>query len=969
LGPPPGATTLPRVGRWRYGLGVPTLTLIDGSGFIFRAYHAVPPLTSSKGVPTNAVLGFANMLLKALREHSPTHVAMVLDVSRRSFRTELDPTYKAQRPEPPDDLIPQFPLVRDVTRALSVPILEQEGFEADDIIATLATHARGHGWEVVIVTGDKDFGQLVDDRVRLYDPMAEARGQGGWSGPAEIEAKMGVPPSQVIEYQAVLGDKVDNVPGIPGVGEVTAAALIRHFGSVEAMLARPEEIPGAVKRGGEKLRDKIVAGAERLRLNRRLVTLDAHMALPWDPEQLVRRPIDAGKATALFAELEFTRLLREVPGLVAASAVASNPSPTPRSTPGAKADAIPAASDAAPPTATRASDADASPALALALVPPPTPAPTELLLDEPSLAGAVAALLAAPEVGLLVVADGDAPRTGLVVGLALAGGGRRFYLPLGHRYLGGPAALPAAAVAAALQPLLGGGRAVHAHDRKATAHRLARLGLTLTAPGQDTDLMSRLLLPTQRDHPLAEVARSRLGLELPADPTEGEKRGGTGHEGAEVERIAPWAGAGAAALPALAGALEQALEAAGLAPLYRDVERPLIPVLLDMERAGIAVDSAAMEAMSAEFGAAMDQLERRLTEAAGHPFNVASTRELGKVLFDELHLPVIKKLKTGPSTDVEVLEKLAEQHPLPGLVLEHRSLAKLKGTYVDALPLLVDPLDGRIHTTFHQAGAATGRLSSVDPNLQNIPVRTELSRRIRAAFVAPAGRRLVSADYSQIELRILAHYSADPALLESFRVGEDVHTRTAAETFGVAAGEVSADQRRVAKVLNFGIAYGLSAFGLSQRLDMPPREAQGIIDRYFARYAGVKRWLEAIVAEARRAGEVRTLFGRLRPMPEIAARNPALRQAAERTAVNTPIQGTAADVVKVAMLRVQAALAREGLDARLLLQVHDELVVETAERAVEPVTALLRREMEGSASLAVPLLVEVGHGRTWAEAH
>ena len=585
------------------------------------------------------------------------------------------------------------------------------------------------------------------------------------------------------------------------------------------------------------------------------------------------------------------------------------------------------------------------------------------------LAAAAAALGQAPEVGLMVFGDGESPRTDLVIGLALAGGGRAYYLPLGHRYLGAPATLPAALLAGALQPLLGGRKPVHAHDRKAAAHRLARLGLELTAPGEDTDLMSRLLVPTRREHPLSEVARERLGQALPPDPTEGARRGTGGREGAEVEGIAAWAGPEAAVLPALAEALAGALEAARLAPLYRDVERPLVPVLLDMERAGIAVDSAAMGAMSAEFGAAMDELTRRLTEAAGHPFNVASTRELGKVLFEELRLPVIKKLKTGPSTDVEVLEKLAEQHPLPGLVLEHRSLAKLKGTYVDALPLLIDPADGRIHTTFHQAGAATGRLSSVDPNLQNIPVRTELSRRIRAAFVAPPGRRLVSADYSQIELRILAHYSADPALLESFRIGEDVHTRTAAETFGVAAAAVTPDQRRVAKVLNFGIAYGLSAFGLSQRLDMPPREAQGIIDRYFARYAGVKRWLESIVAEARRAGEVRTVFGRLRPMPEITARNPALRQAAERTAVNTPIQGTAADVVKVAMLKVHRALAGERLDARMLLQVHDELVVEAAEGAVEKVSALLRREMEASASLAVPLRVEVGHGRSWAEAH
>jgi DNA polymerase-1 len=933
---------------------VPTLTLIDGSGFIFRAYHAVPPLTSSKGVPTNAVLGFANMLLKALREHAPTHVAMVLDVSRRSFRTELDPTYKAQRPAPPDDLVPQFPLVRDVTRALSVPILEQEGFEADDIIATLATHARGHGWEVVIVTGDKDFGQLVDDKIRLYDPMAEARGQGGWSGPAEVEAKMGVPPAQVIELQALLGDKVDNVPGIPGVGEVTAAALIRHFGSIEALLSRSEEIPQAVKRGGEKLKEKVVAGAERLRLNRKLVTLDAHMALPWDPEQLVRRPVDGERAKALFTELEFTRLLRELPALVAATpttiqTATAAPTPTPTATP------TTAPTTAAIPTATPS--------------PTATPTSTELVLDLSALAAAVKALASAPELGLLLVGTGTAPRSDPLVGLALAGGGRAFYLPLGHRYLGAPAPLPAGAVAEALRPLLAAGRPVHAHDRKATAHRLAKLGLELGAPGEDTDLMSRLLMPTRREHGLGEVARERLSLELPPDPVAGEKRGGTGHEGAEVERVAAWAGSGAAALPALAAALGAGLEAVGLTALYRDIERPLVPVLLDLERAGIAVDSAAMEAMSAEFGAAIDALEQRLTEAAGHPFNVASTRELARVLFEELGLPVQKKLKTGPSTDVEVLEKLAEQHPLPGLVLEHRSLSKLKGTYVDALPLLVDPADGRIHTTFHQAGAATGRLSSVDPNLQNIPVRTELSRRIRAAFVAPPGRRLVSADYSQIELRILAHYADDPALLESFRKGEDVHTRTAAETFGVAAEAVTSDQRRVAKVLNFGIAYGLSAFGLSQRLGLPPREAQGIIDRYFARYAGVKRWLDAIVAEARRSGEVRTLFGRLRPMPEIAARNQALRQAAERTAVNTPIQGTAADVVKIAMLRVQAALARERLDARMLLQVHDELVLEAAEGAVEPVEALLRREMAGAASLAVPLLVEVGHGRSWAEAH
>jgi DNA polymerase-1 len=435
-----------------------------------------------------------------------------------------------------------------------------------------------------------------------------------------------------------------------------------------------------------------------------------------------------------------------------------------------------------------------------------------------------------------------------------------------------------------------------------------------------------------------------------------------------VEQVAPVAAARAAALPALAASLRRTLDDEGISRLHDQVEAPLVPVLAEVERAGIAVDTGAMEQMSAEFGRSMRDLEARIHAAAGHSFNVASTRELAQVLFEELKLPVQKRLKTGPSTDVEVLEKLAEEHELPRLVLEHRSLAKLKGTYSDALPQLVEA-DGRIHTTFHQAGAATGRLSSTDPNLQNIPVRTELSRRIRAAFVAPPGRLLVSADYSQVELRILAHYAADPALLEAFRRGEDVHAATAAETFGVERGAVSSDQRRIAKVLNFGIAYGLSAYGLSQRLDLPPAEAQAIIDRYFTRYAAVKRWLDATVAEARRTGEVRTLFGRKRALPDITSRNPGLRQSAERMAVNTPIQGTAADLAKLAMIRATRALRRERLDGQLLLQVHDELVVEVAEGQEEPVGLLLAREMAGVAELAVPLLVETGWGRSWAEAH
>jgi DNA polymerase-1 len=701
---------------------------------------------------------------------------------------------------------------------------------------------------------------------------------------------------------------------------VTAAALVRHFGTVEEMLRRPDEIPKAVARGGEKLREKIVANTERIRTNRKLVTLKCDLVLPFSPETFDRRPPHDERVRTLFAELEFSRLLKDLPA----------PPPTARSE------------------------------------------VTETVLDAATLAAVAKALRDAPEIALRLVVAGESPRTDPVVGLALAGAGRAFYVPLAHRYLGAPAQLDPSALADALRPLVEGERPVHTHDRKGASHALAQLGLAFRAPGMDTELASRLLLPTRREHALADVARERIGCELPRDPSGGDAARRSERvpvEGLEIERVGAWLGSCAASIVDLARALERGLQEEGVAALYRDIERPLVPVLFEMERAGIAVDRAAMAGMSEEFGRAMEDLEAKIHAAAGRRFNVASTRELSQVLFTELELPVLKRLKTGPSTDQDVLEKLAEQHELPRLVLEHRALAKLKGTYVDALPHLIDPADGRIHTTFHQAGAATGRLSSTDPNLQNIPIRTELSRRIRAAFVAPPGRRLLSADYSQIELRILAHYSEDAALTAAFRNREDVHTRTAAETFGVEPSTVTPEMRRVAKMLNFGIAYGLSAFGLSQRLDLPGAEAQQIITRYFERYAGVKRYVDKAVEDARKNGESRTLYGRVRAMPEIAARNPALRNAAERTAINTPIQGTAADIVKIAMIRVHDALAREKRDARLLLQVHDELVLEVGEADLEPTAALVKREMEGAATLAVPLDVEVGHGRSWAEAH
>jgi DNA polymerase-1 len=897
---------------------MPTLTLIDGSGFVFRAFHAIPHLSTTKGVPTNAVYGFTTMLLKALREHAPTHAALVLDVSRKSFRTELDPSYKANRPDPPAELVPQFPLVREVARALAVPIIEEPGVEADDVIATLARRARAEGFEVVVVTGDKDFAQIVGEGVELYDPMADAAGRGGWTRAGDVERKLGVPPSQVVERMALTGDKIDNVPGVPGVGDVTAAALVRHFGTVEAMLARPGEIPRAVTRGGAKLEEKVRNLAERIRLNRTLVALKEDVPLARGPGDLARRPVDSERARALFTELEFGRLLRDLPA------------PTP--------------------------SAEARIA-------------TEVVATRAELDAAVAEARRAGQVGMRAAFSSPLPRRYPPAGLALAAGERSWYVPLRHRYLGAPAQLSLSEASGALRPLLEDPAVeVHTHDLKSEIHALRHLGLPAPARGIDTDLASRLLLTSRREHALADVARERLGVAIPPAPADAG-RGDGDPATYPVEETAVHAGAAAAVLPGLAAALRRALGDEGLARLHDEIERPLVPVLAGMEQAGIAVDSAAMGSMSTEFGAAMRDLESRIHATAGRTFNVASTRELAQVLFVELGLPVVKRLKTGPSTDQDVLEKLAEEHPLPRLVLEHRSLSKLKGTYVDALPLLVDAQDGRIHTTFNQAGAATGRLSSQDPNLQNIPVRTELSRRIRAAFVAPAGHLLLSADYSQIELRILAHYAEDPSLLESFRLAEDVHSRTAAETFGVPAGEVTSDQRRVAKVLNFGIAYGLSAFGLAQRLDLPPAEAQAIIDRYFARYAGVKRWLDATVASARESGEVRTLWGRRRELPDIRSRNPGLRQAAERMAVNTPIQGSAADIIKIAMLRVDRALAAQGLASRMILQVHDELVLEVPEAEAGPAEALVRTAMEGAAELRVPLDVEVGKASCWADAH
>jgi len=897
---------------------VPSLWLVDGSHAIFRAYHALPHLSTRQGVPTNAVYGFTTMLLRAIREGSPTHLAVAFDEEGKQARSEIYAEYKATRGAPPEDLRPQFPLVRRVLEALNVPGVGLSGWEADDVIATLARRARALGWEVVIVTGDKDLLQLVDGAVRCYDSMYEK-----WYGPAEVEEKWGVPPHLVADLLALTGDKIDNVPGIPGVGEKTAAALLKEFGTLDGVLSRAGEIKKP------KLRENALANLEVVRRARKLIQLHADLPVPAQLEDLVRRPLNEQKARALFTELEFVRLINDLP----------RPPPTPPS--GARS----------------------------------------IATDLAAVEKLVARARQAGRVGLLTLTSADEPLHDELLGLSISLPDESVYVPLGHRPRGGPsgalfapAELDGRKAIALLRPLLEDAQVrKDGHDLKRDLVAWKRAGVDLRGMNIDARLASYLLDPTGRDHSLAQTARERISCELPLLKELCEKTG-KGKKATPLPEV-PVDEVGAAACALVEGArrLSAALEEdlrgdPELWQLYSELELPLEEVLARLELTGISLDVARLETLGRELGTQIEQLLREITELAGEEFLPTSNQQLAEILYKKLQLPVLKRGKTGPSTDQEVLEELAEKHPMPAKVLEHRQLTKLKTTYLDALPAALGK-DGRLHTTFDQAVAATGRLASINPNLQNIPIRTPLGARIREAFIPRAGWKLLSADYSQIELRVLAHVSGDPVLRDSFLSGEDLHARTAGETFGVPAAEVTRQQRDIAKMINYGIAYGLSSFGLAHRLGLPQSEAHSIIERYFARYARVKEWLDGTIEEARRSGRVKTLFGRRRYLPDINSKNPAARSAAERTAVNTPIQGTAADLVKRAMLRVDRALTARALQAKMLLQVHDELVLEAPPSEVEAVGPLLIEEMKGAADLAVPLEVDLGQGDTWASAH
>jgi len=933
------------------------LVVVDAANTIYRAFFALPPLRSPKGVPTNAALGFVTQLQKVLREESPDHVVVVMDAPGKSFRAEIYPAYKATRDKQPEDLSAQIPLVRELVAALGIPLLEVPGVEADDVIATLVAKAPPE-MPITILSTDKDLMQLVSDRVRLLDTMKDRR-----FGPAEVEERFGVPVERVLDLRALVGDPSDNIPGVKGIGEKGAAQLLREFGSLDALLERAAEVPG------KRAREALLAQADEARLSRRLATLERDVALPVGLDALHRTAPDTERLRALYRDLGFTRLLE---GLDAASGAAA---PAGAAT-ASSARSVGSASRAA--AALETADTGAAPsAAAPAAIAGDVHAPTVEIVDTPdALAALVARLAGATRITLATLPpEGDAMRDP-AVGLALAtDAARAAWIPLGrHSLVSGPALAPET-VLAALRPRLVGADATAWGGLRCqrTLVVLGEAGLELPAPAFDAEVAAFLLDPgAQRGLPA--IASRFLGVASAAfEAIAGRGAKAIAAGDLPVEAIAAFAAGEACTAHRLEPVLRERLEADGLAALFDQVEMPLAAVLARMERTGVRIDEAKLAELARVYTAELRRLEDEIHRLAGERFQVGSPKQLQHVLFEKLKLPASKKTKTGFSTDEAVLEQLAPQHPLPAHVLAHRRLAKLLGTYVEALPRLVNPRTGRVHPTFVQTGAATGRLACVNPNVQNIPIRTPEGVRIREAFVPAEGMQLLSADYSQVELRILAHFSGDESLIEAFRKGEDIHRRTWAEVAGKQPEDVSADERARAKAVNFGIIYGSSAFGLAQQLGIASAEAQATIDAYFARYRGVRRFLDETIQEARERGFVKTLFGRRRYLPDLASRNRVLRNAAERMAVNSVIQGTAADLIKRAMVAIDAALGRGGAPvpggARMILQVHDELVFEVRETDEPALRALVTARMRGAGELRVPLDVEVGVGRSWREAH
>ena len=915
----------------------PDLVLVDGSSYVYRAYHALPTrLTNAQGEPTGAVLVVLNMLQKFLKDYQPRRIAVVFDAPGKTFRDELFTAYKAHRPTMPDELRAQIEPLLSIIRAQGLPLLRVAGVEADDVIGTLACRAAQAGQSVLISTGDKDMAQLVNDSITLINTMNDSR-----LDRAGVKTKFDVYPEQIIDYLALIGDSSDNIPGIDKVGPKTGAKLLQQFGSLDGLVAHVAEIPGKV---GENLR----AGLATLELSRRLATIRTDLELPLSLEELTPGAPDLAALRELYTRYELRALLRQLEGGDAGTPAA-------------------AANRSAPPGA-------AAPAPDLT---PPAPAIErryETVSSWEQLERWLAALRAAPLFAF------DTETTSLdymkaeIVGVSFCiEPGVAAYVPLAHAYPGAPPQLPRAEVLAALKPLLEDpGRGKVGHNLKYDAHVLANAGIALAGMRFDTMLESYVWNSVATNHDLDADAQRYLNL-TPIAYSEVAGKGAKqiSFDQVPVERAAEYAAGDADLTLRLHQALwPQLLSVPPLARLYEECEQPLVPVLTKVEHYGVLVDRELLRAQSREFARALQELLLQAHREAGHEFNIESPRQLQQILFERLQLPVKRRTPTGqPSTAEDVLEELAENFALPRIVLEFRALAKLKSTYTDKLPELVNERTGRIHTCYAQAVAATGRLSSVDPNLQNIPVRRPEGRRIRQAFVAPAGCVILAADYSQIELRIMAHLSGDATLQAAFAEDLDVHQATAAEVFGVALHTVNADQRRTAKVINFGLIYGMSPFGLARNLGIDRGAAQQYVERYFQRYPGVKRFMDNTRAQARERGYVETVFGRRLYLPDIRSGNAQMRQYAERSAINAPMQGTAADIIKRAMITVDAWATRAHSPARLIMQVHDELVFEVPYAAVPDVTAAVRECMVDAAALSVPLRVDVGVGQNWDEAH
>ncbi len=901
------------------------LVLIDGSGFLYRAFHALPPLMSSKGEPTGALLGVVNMLNKALKDEQPDFIAVVFDAPGRTFRDDLFDQYKAHRPPMPDELRSQIQPLLDNVEAMGLPLIRVPGVEADDVIGTLATRAAEQGMQVVISTGDKDMAQLVNQRITLSNTMTGSRlDRNG------VKAKFDVYPEQIIDYLALVGDSSDNIPGVPKVGPKTAAKWLNDFGTADALVKNAQSITGKV---GESLR----ASFPELELSKRLATIDRNVQLELQPEQLVCTSPNVARLHELYSRLELRSLLKQ---LDAGTTPVATESPAEQSI-------------ATTPAREKHYDCVF----------------TQAALDKWLQLLAEAKLIAF-----------DTETTSLdymsaeIVGVSFATqAGHAAYVPLAHRYAGAPEQLNRERVLQQLKPLLENPHVAKlGHHLKYDAHVLARYDIALAGMKYDSMLESYVLNSTATRHDMDSVALKYLGIQTTHyEDVTGKGAKQIGFEQVAVDLAANYSAEDADITLQLHQALwPQLVAIPSLQNVYETIEQPLVPVLLRIEETGVLLDVQLLKRQSTELAKRMLEVQSACHAAAGAPFNVDSPKQLQDVLFGKLGIPPLRKTPTGqPSTAEDVLEELAEQHELPKLILEYRGLAKLKSTYTDKLPLQVNAKTGRVHTSYHQAVAATGRLSSTDPNLQNIPIRSAEGRRIRQAFIAPRGYRLLAADYSQIELRIMAHLSGDESLLKAFADDRDIHQATAAEVLGVPLSEVTSEQRRSAKAINFGLIYGMSAFGLARQLGIGRGEAQKYVDLYFERYPGVKRYMDNTRAQAREQGYVETVFGRRLYLQEINSRNQALRQYAERSAINAPMQGTAADIIKRAMLQVDAWLQSSQIDARMIMQVHDELVLEVRQELIGAVTDKIREYMSQAAKLSVPLKVDIGVGDNWDEAH